>query len=75
MIWNHKSLFTENATPLFREIKKEDTVECWKKKYDKIGAMMALSRCVSNRKGRRREKRYYKCQHCGSYHLTSEARQ
>lgn len=51
------------------------TKHCNKKKYDKIGAMIALASCQkSGRFGnsKRNECRLYYCDICKSYHLTSK---
>lgn len=47
---------------------------CHKKKYDKLGAMFALSQCkyFGNFKSKRNECRIYFCQECKCYHLTSK---
>ena len=47
---------------------------CKKIKYDKLGAMFALSQCkrVGNYNPLRNECRVYYCNECKSYHLTSE---
>jgi hypothetical protein len=45
---------------------------CTKKKYDKIGAMMALSSLMVRDKG---EKRIYFCKQCDAYHLTSKTKE
>ena len=47
---------------------------CKKRKYDKLGAMFALSqwRRIGNYNSSRNEKRYYYCSECGAYHLTSK---
>ena len=49
---------------------------CHKVKYhDKIAVMFALSKCkFSQRKGnhKREEKRFYWCEQCKAYHLTSK---
>jgi len=47
---------------------------CHKKSFDKIGAMLILSKVKSSRNSNfnRREKRYYFCNQCKSYHLTSK---
>lgn len=50
-------------------------MSCHKKKYDKIGAMLALSSCQkSERFGNhnRQETRFYYCDECKAYHLTSQ---
>ena len=46
---------------------------CNKRKYDRIGAMFALSQCkrVGNYNSSRNEYRIYYCEECKSYHLTS----
>ena len=48
---------------------------CNKKKYkDKISVMFALSQCkrVGRSKGKRNECRFYFCDECKAYHLTSK---
>lgn len=45
---------------------------CSKRKYDKIGAMFALSQCKHFGSSRRNEKRTYFCPICGYWHLTSK---
>jgi len=46
---------------------------CHKEKFTRIGAALALA---SNKKRRnswkRKENRFYKCEECGYYHLTSQ---
>lgn len=47
--------------------------KCKKRKFDKIGAMIALSMCKSGRSGwKRRELRMYYCSTCKAFHLTSK---
>jgi len=47
---------------------------CNKKRYDKIGAMLALVKCMSSRNRfhnwKRQEKRIYYCKECHAWHLT-----
>lgn len=43
-------------------------MECKKQKFDKKGAKTVLNHC---KKEHRNEKRYYRCDNCGFYHLTS----
>ena len=47
---------------------------CNKKKYDKIGAMMALISCMRSRNRfhnwKRQERRIYYCKECHAWHLT-----
>lgn len=46
---------------------------CNKKKYDRIGAMIALANTKSEYAStKRNEKRYYYCKECNAYHLTSK---
>lgn len=47
---------------------------CMKRKYDKIGAMIALSSTEfhGNKSKRRHECRMYWCVRCKAYHLTSQ---
>lgn len=46
---------------------------CNKIKYkDKLSAMFALSQCKNGKKGNRRECRFYFCNECNAYHLTSK---
>jgi hypothetical protein len=48
--------------------------KCSKKRFDKIGAMLALAKAQNARSIKRLECRMYECDECGSgtYHLTSE---
>ena len=47
---------------------------CGKKRFDRIGAMLALAKAQNARSINRLESREYECQICGLgiYHLTSE---
>ena len=48
--------------------------KCNKKKFDKIGAMLALAKANKLASGgnfNRREHRIYYCEHCKAWHLTS----
>lgn len=45
---------------------------CDKRKYDKIGAMFALSQTMKSQNHKRMEKRIYYCEECKSWHLTSK---
>ena len=45
---------------------------CKKIKYDKIGAMFALSQTMKSKNHKRMEKRIYYCSECKAWHLTSE---
>jgi len=47
---------------------------CTKKRYDRIGAMMALANTEfkGNSSKRRQECRSYFCGNCKAYHLTSQ---
>ena len=45
---------------------------CNKIKYDKIGAMFALSQTMKSKSHKRMEKRIYYCNECKAWHLTSE---
>lgn len=47
---------------------------CTKRKYDKIGALFALSQTkkVGNYNPKRNECRTYFCKVCNAYHLTSK---
>lgn len=48
-------------------------MKCLKKRYDRLGAMIALSNCQNIRCGSNRlECRIYKCPRCNGYHLTSK---
>lgn len=47
---------------------------CRKKKFDLIGAKIALSKALNSVNKKRREERYYYCKRCKSYHLTSEGK-
>ena len=51
--------------------------KCTKVKLDKVGAMMRLSQFRYKRdRGvghKRKESRYYLCDECDAYHLTSQA--
>ena len=47
-------------------------MSCKKKRYDKIGAQLALATCKNKSSGHRIEKRLYYCKHCKGYHLTSQ---
>lgn len=48
-------------------------MSCNKQKYDKKSAISALNHCKKHRnKQYRKECRYYFCDECNSYHLTSE---
>jgi len=48
---------------------------CGKKRYDKVGAMIALASTEfhGNRSKNRQECRYYFCVSCQAYHLTSRS--
>lgn len=43
-------------------------MKCWKVQFDLVAAKNALARC---KRRHRSEIRYYKCQNCAWYHLTS----
>jgi hypothetical protein len=45
---------------------------CQKRKFDELGARLALARCKKSRGGHRMERRYYRCEKCGAFHLTSQ---
>jgi hypothetical protein len=45
---------------------------CKKKKFDKIGAKIALAMALNGGKKYRREKRIYYCGDCNAWHLTSK---
>jgi hypothetical protein len=45
---------------------------CNKKRFDKIGAMLAVAKAKNSPNSKRQENRYYLCSNCGSYHLTSQ---
>ena len=46
---------------------------CQKRKFDKLGAMIALSMCRRGSAGwKRRELRMYYCSRCNAWHLTSK---
>jgi hypothetical protein len=49
-------------------------MKCFKIKFDKIGAMLAISNSQKQTQMNfnRKEKRYYFCKKCNSYHLTSK---
>lgn len=49
-------------------------MNCTKRKYDLIGAQLALAKCIwkSNLKLQRQEIRYYYCAKCKVYHLTKK---
>lgn len=50
-------------------------MKCKKRKYDKIGVMFALQDCIRRSnigQKRRMETRYYWCDECKAYHLTSK---
>lgn len=45
---------------------------CKKRRFDKIGAMMALANNDRRKKlAQRKERRMYFCRECNAYHLTS----
>lgn len=45
---------------------------CQKRKFDKLGSMIALSMCKRGGAGwKRRELRMYYCSKCNAWHLTS----
>jgi len=48
--------------------------KCQKKKFDKIGAMLVLAKIKrpGQKNFSRKEKRYYYCTECKTYHLTSK---
>ena len=46
---------------------------CYKRRYDKIGAKLALAAIRKRRNGWKTEQRSYWCDECKSYHLTSRA--
>jgi hypothetical protein len=45
---------------------------CSKRKYDKIGAMLAIAKIQNKGNYNRHECRYYFCNKCKAYHLTSQ---
>lgn len=45
---------------------------CNKKKFDKLGAKIAVAMAKGSGKQYRREKRYYYCTDCRAWHLTSK---
>ena len=45
-------------------------MRCKKVKFDELGAKMALAKAI-HRGGKREECRYYYCELCRAYHLTS----
>jgi hypothetical protein len=47
---------------------------CVKKRFDRIGAVEAMYAARASKNPRRRECRYYFCQWCQAYHLTSQLR-
>jgi len=47
---------------------------CRKKCFDKIGAMLAVAEAKHSPDTRRLEERYYWCEQCRAYHLTSQWR-
>jgi hypothetical protein len=51
-----------------------EDMSCKKKKYDKIGAMWALVKCMRSRNRfhnlKRQERRMYYCKECYAWHLT-----
>lgn len=46
-------------------------MNCKKRKFDKIGAMLAIAEAVANKYNKRMENRFYLCNRCKHYHLTS----
>jgi len=50
-------------------------MKCNKKKFDKLGAKIALAMAIRSRKKYRREQRYYHCPICNFWHLTSKSRE
>ena len=53
---------------------KKKNNKCNKKKFSRIGALLALASAISpsNKKHKRQEKRSYTCPECGAIHLTSK---
>jgi hypothetical protein len=47
-------------------------MSCRKRRYDRLGAMLALAECKNGKKGSRCERAYYWCPECRAYHLTSQ---
>lgn len=47
-------------------------MKCSKKKYDEIGAKIALSNTYRTNSKKRQEVRFYFHKQCKAYHLTSE---
>jgi len=45
---------------------------CKKKRFDIIGAKLAISGALNSVKKNRLETRYYYCRKCKSYHLTKQ---
>jgi hypothetical protein len=46
--------------------------QCHKKRFDKIGALWALTQAKRSTDKRRKEKRMYFCTQCKAYHLTKQ---
>lgn len=51
---------------------KPQSSRCEKRRYDALGAMLALTKIRGRRKGTYTEKRKYWCEQCKAYHLTSQ---
>jgi len=47
-------------------------MKCRKKKFDKIGAKIAVAAAIASPHSKRAEVRYYWCPYCKAYHLTKK---
>ena len=47
-------------------------MKCTKKKFDKIKAMLVVAEALNSTSSARQERRYYKCNDCNAYHVTSK---
>jgi hypothetical protein len=63
--------WAESNDPLHQTHNRERLM-CQKRKFDELGARLALARCKKSRGGHRMERRYYRCEKCGAFHLTSQ---
>jgi len=46
-------------------------MNCRKRRFDRIGAMLAIAESVASKYNKRMENRFYWCPKCKYYHLTS----
>jgi hypothetical protein len=50
-------------------------IQCHKRRFDEVGAKMVIAAAKHSKDSKRQEVRYYWCQACKAYHVTSQEKQ